>query len=136
MNPREDKGILLAARTLLIATAVWATLTGWAYIVPSGQELPQLNWIKVLIPGYVWGIAWIAAAGITLSGLKFPRMVRYGLAAVTGLLVIWALSFTISWIADSGRAWVSAKNYAYLAVLVASSSVLLASKGKCSDPDN
>lgn len=135
MNPREDKGVLVATRALLIATAVWAALTGWAYIVPSGQDMPQLSWVKVLIPGYVWGIAWIGAAGMTLLGLKFPRMVRYGLAAVTGLLVIWALSFTISWIGDSSRAWVSAKNYAYLAVLVASSSVLLASKGKCSDPD-
>lgn len=134
MIPKNDKEVLLAIRILLISTAVWAALTGWAYIVPSGQELPQLSWIKVLIPGYVWGIAWISAAGMTLLGLKFPRMVRYGLAAVTGLLVIWTLSFTISWVADSGRAWVSAKNYAYLAVLVASSSVLLASKGKFSDP--
>ena len=135
MIPQEDKSILVAARVLLIATAVWAALTGWAYIVPGGQELPQLSWIKVLIPGYVWGIAWIGAAGMTLSGLKFPRMVRYGLAAVAGLLVVWALSFSISWVADSGRAWVSAKNYAYLAVLVASSSVLLASKGKCGASD-
>lgn len=96
--------------------------------------MPQLSWIQVLIPGYVWGIAWICAAGMTLLGLRFPRMVRHGLAAVSGLLVIWALSFFISWIGDSGRAWVSAKNYAYLAVLVATSSVLLASKGKFSDP--
>ena len=135
MIPREDKSILVAARALLIATAVWAALTGWAYIVPNGQDLPQLSWVKVLIPGYIWGIAWIGAAGMTLSGLKFPRMVRYGLAAVAGLLVVWAMSFTLSWIEDSSRAWVSAKNYAYLAVLVASSSVLLASKGKCSASD-
>lgn len=94
-----------------------------------------MSWIKVLIPGYIWGIAWIGAAGMTLSGLKFPRMVRYGLAAVAGLLVVWALSLTLSWIEDSSRAWVSAKNYAYLAVLVASSSVLLASKGKYSASD-
>lgn len=135
MTYRESKDTLVASRALLIATAVWAALTGWAYILPGGQELPQLSWIKVLIPGYVWGIAWIVAAGVTLLGLKFPRMVRYGLAAVTGLLVIWAVSFTFSWVEDSSRAWVSAKNYAYLAVLVASSSVLLASKGKFSDPD-
>ena len=135
MIPRDDKDILVATRAILIATAAWAALTGWAYILPGGQELPQLSWVKVLIPGYVWGIAWIGAAGMTLLGLKFPRMVRYGLAAVTGLLVIWALSFFISWVGDSSRAWVSAKNYAYIAVLVASSSVLLASKGKCSVPD-
>ena len=135
MSYRESKETLVAARVLLISTAVWAALTGWAYIVPSGQDMPQLSWIKVLIPGYVWGIAWIAAAGVTLLGLKFPRMVRHGLAAVTGLLVIWAMTFTISWIEDSSRAWVSAKNYAYLAALVASSSVLLAYKGKRSDPD-
>lgn len=135
MIPRNDKEALLAFRILLIATAAWAALTGWAYVLPGGQELPQLSWIKVLIPGYVWGIAWIVAAGMTLLGLKFPRMVRYGLAAVTGLLVIWAMSFTFSWLDDSSRAWVSAKNYAYLAVLVASSSVLIAARGKLSDPD-
>lgn len=135
MNPRDDKDILVATRAVLIATAVWAALTGWAYIVPSGQDMPQLSWILVLVPGYVWGIAWIGAAGVTLFGLKFPRMVRYGLAAVAGLLVIWTLSFFISWVGDSGRAWVSAKNYAYLAILVASSSVLLASKGTCSVSD-
>lgn len=135
MIPRNDKEALLAFRILLIATAAWAALTGWAYVLPGGQELPQLSWIKVLIPGYVWGIAWIVAAGVTLLGLKFTRMVRYGLAAVTGLLVIWAMSFTFSWLDDSSRAWVSAKNYAYLAVLVASSSVLIAARGKLSDPD-
>lgn len=135
MIPRNDKDALVAYKVLLIATAAWAVLTGWAYILPGGQGLPQLSWIKVLIPGYVWGIAWIGAAGVTLLGLKFPRMVRYGLAAVTGLLVIWTISFTLSWVDDSSRAWVSAKNYAYLAVLVASSSVLIASKGKFSDPD-
>ena len=135
MIPRDDRDILVAARAVLIATALWAALTGWAYLVPSGQGMPQLSWIRVVVPTEVWGIAWITAAGMTLLGLKFPRMVRYGLAAVTGLLVIWALSFTISWIGDSSRAWVSAKNYAYIAVLVASSSVLLASKGKCSVPD-
>ena len=135
MIPQEDKSILVAARVLLIATAVWSALTGWAYIVPSGQDRPQLFWISELVPVHVWGIAWIVAAGMTLSGLKFPRMVRYGLAAVAGLLVIWALSFFITWVEDSGRAWVSAKNYAYLTVLVASSSVLLASKGNRSDPD-
>lgn len=135
MIPRDGKGVLLAARALLIATAVWAALTGWAYMVPSGQDMPQLSWIRELVPGYVWGISWIVAGGMTLLGLKFPRMVRYGLAAVAGLLVIWALSFFISWVGDSGRAWVSAKNYAYLAVLVATSSVLLASKGKSSVSD-
>lgn len=135
MNPRDDKDILVATRVLLITTAMWAVITGWAYIVPSGQGMPQLSWIRELVPTEVWGIAWICAGGMTLLGLKFPRMVRYGLAAVTGLLVIWALSFTISWVGDSSRAWVSAKNYAYIAVLVASSSVLLASKGKCSVPD-
>lgn len=134
MIPKNDKEVLLAIRILLISTAAWAALTGWAYLLPGGQALPQLSWIKVLIPGYVWGIAWIVAAGMTLLGLKFPRMVRYGLAAVTGLLVIWTLSFAISWIADSSRAWVSAKNYAYLAILVASSSVLLASRRQFSDP--
>ena len=135
MIPRDYKDVLVAVRGLLIATALWAALTGWAYMLPGGQELPQLLWIKVLVPGYVWGIIWITAAGVTLSGLKYPKMVRYGLAAVTGLLVIWALTFAISWVADSSRAWVSAKNYAYIAVLVASSSVLVASKGKFSDPD-
>lgn len=135
MIPREDKDILVATRAILIATAVWAVFTGWAYIVPSGQDMPQLSWIRELVPGYVWGISWIVAGGMTLLGLKFPRMVRYGLAAVAGLLVIWALSFFISWVGDSGRAWVSAKNYAYLAVLVATSSVLLASKGKSSVSD-
>lgn len=135
MIPRDYKDVLVAVRGLLIATGLWAALTGWAYILPGGQELPQLSWIKVLIPGYVWGIVWIGAAGMTLLGLKYRRMARYGLAAVAGLLVIWAMSFTFSWIEDSSRAWVSAKNYAYIAVLVASSSVLLASKGKFSDPD-
>lgn len=135
MSYRNDKEVLLAVRVLLVSTAAWAALTGLAYILPGGQALPQLSWIKVLIPGYIWGIAWIVAAGMTLLGLKFPRMVRYGLAAVTGLLVIWTMSFTLSWLDDSSRAWVSAKNYAFLAVLVASSSVLLASKGKLRDPD-
>lgn len=135
MSYRESKETLVAARVLLASTAVWAVLTGWAYIIPGGQGMPQLSWIKVLIPSYIWGIAWIVAGGVALLGLKFPRMVRYGLAAVTGLLVIWAMTFTLSWVEDSSRAWVSAKNYAYLAVLVASSSVLLASKGKRSDPD-
>ena len=135
MIPWRDKEALLAFRILLIATAAFAALTGWAYMLPGGQELPQLLWIKVLVPGYVWGIIWITAAGVTLSGLKYPKMVRYGLAAVTGLLVIWALTFAISWVADSSRAWVSAKNYAYMAVLVGSSSVLLASRRKFSDPD-
>ena len=135
MIPRTYKDVLVAVRLLLISTALWAALTGLAYLVPSGQDRPQLLWVQAIVPGYVWGIVWITAAGMTLLGLKFPRMIRYGLAAVTGLLVIWALSFAISWIADSSRAWVSAKNYAYIAVLVASSSVLLASKGKFSDPD-
>lgn len=135
MIPRSDKEILVAVRILLIATAVWAALTGLAYILPGGQGLHQLLWIKVLVPGYVWGIIWIGAAGMTLLGLKFPRMVRYGLASVTGLLVIWALSFSISWIADSSRAWVSAKNYAYIATLVASTSVLLASRRQFSASD-
>lgn len=135
MIPGEDKDVLVAVRVLLIATVAFAALTGWAYLLPGGHGLPQLSWIRVVVPSEVWGISWLAAAGMTLLGLKFPRMVSYGLATVTGLLVIWAMTFTISWIADSGREWVSAKNYAYLAVLVASSSVLLASKGKRSDPD-
>lgn len=119
---------------IIFSTAAWAFLTGLAYIVPGGQSIEQLTWIKAVMSAPFWGVLWIISALMVLSGLKFPRMLRYGLSMVAGLTIIWALSFGLSWADGSNRAWVSAKNYAYLAALVASSSVLLSLRRKCGEP--
>lgn len=123
-------------RLLALVWAGWGAATSVAY----GATTPeQLGLADRLIPGSL-GTAWLVASlclfvgAVTPPNLggkvaRFGRLLRVvGISITSMLLVMWTLAF----LADGGRSWVSAKNYAILFAMAWFTSYIL---GRDRGPD-
>lgn len=120
----------------LAGIAAWCALTSAAYLVPSGEGISQLSLAGTLIDLRAWGVAWAVVAGTVAIGIWSRPMRIIGLALFVGMNVIWAASFMESWVmGDSGRAWVSAKNYGLIAALGVCVAAWAGGGGGCRDAD-
>lgn len=100
--------------------AVFAIATGASYLVPSTPtRLAQLEAIA-WVPMPALGVAWVVAGVACLLSIPYRQLQPLAIAIVGSLTVAWAASFATSVIlSDVTRSWVSAKNYAAIAALIA-----------------
>lgn len=98
----------------------FAILTGWSYLAPSTPtSLAQLEAISWM-PMPALGMLWIIAGVLAWTAIPFRRVQPWAIGFVGSLTVAWAASFaTLILLSDVTRAWVSAKNYAAIAALIA-----------------
>lgn len=100
--------------------AVFGIATGASYLVPSTPtRLAQLEAIA-WVPMPALGVAWVVAGAACLLSTPYRQLQPLAIAIVGSLTVAWAASFATSVIlSDVTRSWVSAKNYAAIAALIA-----------------
>lgn len=98
----------------------FAIATGASYLVPSPPtSLAQLEAISWM-PMPALGMLWIIAGLLAWTAIPFRRVQPLAIGFVGSLTVAWAVSFATSiLLSDVTRAWVSAKNYAAIAALIA-----------------
>lgn len=98
----------------------FAILTGWSYLAPSTPtSLAQREAISWL-PMPTLGVLWIVAGMLVWASIPVRRVQPWAIGIVGALTVAWAASFATSiLLSDVTRAWVSAKNYAAIAALIA-----------------
>lgn len=124
-------------RLLALVWAGWGAATAVSYLDTAP---PQLDIAERLIPGPLW-IMWVVSAVCLFIGALVPphlgakvaRIGRFlrvvGISIVAMLLIVWSVSFLF----DGGRGWVSAKNYATLFAMSCFTSYLL---GRDRGPDD
>lgn len=98
----------------------FAIATGASYLVPSSPtSLAQLEAISWL-PMPALGVLWVVAGILVWVSIPVRRVQPWAIGIVGALTVAWAASFATSvLLTDVTRAWVSAKNYAAIAALIA-----------------
>lgn len=124
-------------RLLALVWAGWVVATAAAY---GGTTPEQLVLADRFIPGPLWATWLVAALCLFIGavtpphlGTKVARIGRFlrvvGISITSMLLIMWTFSF----IADGGRSWVSAKNYAILFAMACFTSYIL---GRDRGPDD
>lgn len=117
-------------RILAVVWGVWCVATAVAYVHHVPQQLAAVD-SAVTAP--VWAV-WATAATLLIVGSLVPgasppqvqnvsRWARIiGMAVACAMLIMWSAAFFV----DEPRGWVSAKNYALLAVMAMVSSWIIA----------
>ena len=111
---------LAAPRLLAAAWAAWAAATAYAYKSGAPVQLQRLEEV-IYVP--IW-VLWAVSAALLIVGAVCPapygtrrhEVVSWsrgiGLAITAGLIGAWAIEFMNT---ETGRGWVSGKNYIALA---------------------
>ncbi|MFC3848903.1 hypothetical protein ACFORJ_01800 [Corynebacterium hansenii] len=117
MSSRREK---LHRTAMMAVIGGFAITTGSAYLVPSTPaslaQLEAISWI----PMPALGVLWIVSGLLAVLAIPVRRIQPVAIGLVGSLTVAWAASFATSvLLTDITRAWVSAKNYAAIAALIA-----------------
>lgn len=115
-DPVKRRGISPRGWGVVLMAAVCIT-RAWSYLEPGLTAPPnQLAFISEFIPVTTYVFMWLGAGVILFSALFIRRALPWGMGLFAGMHLMWALSFTASWlILESPRAWVSAISYVGLA---------------------
>lgn len=104
-------------RLLYAGFSIASIVTGLSYLplVHGPAELPDaLLLITGIIPVWVYGILWLVAgvAGLIAAIMDLrPPWLAIGTSLQFGMAFVWASSYTVAWLQEWDRSYVSSSSY-------------------------
>ena len=125
-----DRVMRRLPRILAVVWGIWCIATAVAYVHHVPQQLAAVDGAVAAPVWAVWATsATLLIIGVIAPGTSTPRVQNVsrwmrvtGMTIACAMLVLWSAAFFI----DEPRGWVSAKNYALLAVMALVSSWIIA----------
>lgn len=106
----------------LLAFAYLDIIIGYSLLDPvvrqQTEAIPSYRVIVAIAPLLVWAVIWLVA-GAACALTAFMPHDKWGFAATSGVMMVWAFGIASAWIAyDAYRGWLAAATWFVLALLV------------------
>lgn len=86
---------------------------------PTGRGAVSYVAIRDVLPFWVWGLLWLAAAVACFAAVAARPLQAAGFAATALIMILWAAGFAVAAIGyHAPRAWVGAVTWAVIAAFV------------------